>query len=379
MAKSTTEVQETTNQGSEAHVRLVNVTKTFGGGDIVAVKNFNLEIGSDEFVVFLGPSGCGKTTTLRCISGLEEPDSGQISINGREVTYAKPKDRNLAFVFQNIALFPHMKVRKNMQFGLDMNSDRSSTEKEERVREAAEILGITDLLDRKPAELSGGQQQRVALGRAMVIDPEAFLLDEPFSALDANLRDKMQTEIQHLQNQIGKSMIFVTHDQKEAMTLGDRIVVMKDGEIQQVGTPYEIYNEPVNLFVAQFIGSPSTNLLDATVEREGGVVTISNELLSLTLTEEQSKKLTDFYKDTVTLSVRPEQLQLGQNDTALFRAEIEVIEPQGNQDVIHLSVDGRDLRALTTQGKFTESGQQVDVAVNAENVSLFNSTGDRVL
>ncbi|MFC7231638.1 ABC transporter ATP-binding protein [Saliphagus sp. GCM10025308] len=249
-------------RSESAHVKIEDVKKTFDGGEVVACENINLDIEQGEFVVLLGPSGCGKTTTLRCVAGLEIPDAGRIVIDGEDVTEKKPKDRDLAFVFQSIALFPHMSVRRNIRFGLDMKTDLPPEEKADRVEEAAEILGISELLDRKPGALSGGQQQRVSLGRAMVIQPEAFLLDEPFSALDANLRDQMRVEVQRLQSKLNIAMIFVTHDQQEAMMLADKLVVMNDGEIAQVGTPDEIYHDPQTQFIAEFIGSPSTNFFD---------------------------------------------------------------------------------------------------------------------
>jgi len=377
MAKSVGQ-SEVETTASETHLRIEDLRKTFGGGDIVAVDRFNLSIEADEFIVFLGPSGCGKTTTLRCIAGLEQPDSGHIYIDGKEVTDARPKDRNLAFVFQSIALFPHMTVRRNIRFGLDINSNLSSEEKHQRVEETAEMLGINEFLDRKPSALSGGQQQRVAIGRAIVIDPEAFLMDEPFSALDANLRDQMQTEIQRIHNEIDKSMVFVTHDQDEAMTLGDRIVIMDEGQIKQIGSPYDIYNEPESLFVATFIGSPSTNVFDGVLEDDGERLAVSTDMFFLELTADQSQSIKSHAGDQVNLGVRPGWLSLSHDD-GLFEAEIQVIEPQGDQDVVHLTSDGNELRSLTDQGKFTEVGDQIAVSIDPRKAWLFDDTGDRVL
>jgi len=363
---------------SSGHIRVENLVKTFEKGSIVAVDDLSLTIGEDEFIVLVGPSGCGKTTTLRCISGLERPDSGKIIIDGKDVTETKPKDRDLAFVFQNIALFPHKTVRQNIRFGLDMATDLSMDEKDERVREAAEMLGISDFLDRKPSALSGGQQQRVALGRAMVTEPAAFLLDEPFSALDANLRDQMETEVQQLQNRINKSMIFVTHDQEEAMTLGDRIVIMNDGEIQQIGTPYEIYNEPQNLFVATFIGSPSTNTLSGALESSSDSVTFVSDFFEMELPKAKVEGLGSYDGSGATLAIRPGRVQLDPSGTRQFTAEIKVIEPQGDSDVTHFGTSGVDLRAKSDQGKFSEVGQTVGVDFDPDQAWLFDAEGERL-
>jgi multiple sugar transport system ATP-binding protein len=354
---------------------LDDVRKTFAGGSIVACEDVNLDISPDEFVVLLGPSGCGKTTTLRCISGLETPDQGMIKIGDRDVTNAKPKDRNLAFVFQSIALFPHMTVRENIRFGLDMKTDLSKDEKNERVRQAAETLGIAEMLDRKPSALSGGQQQRVSIGRAMVMEPAAFLLDEPFSALDANLRDQMQTEVKKLHRQLGCAMIFVTHDQDEAMTIGDKIVVMDDGRIQQVGSPHEIYNEPSNQFVAQFIGSPSTNMFEGTVvERDGGIA-IENDLFVKQMPPAEAESLSGYVGEDVTIGIRPEYLSI--NDGDLFESDISVIEPQGARDVVHLESDGRSLRTTVMQGDI-EPNQRVTVDFEMDKAWLFDEDGERI-
>jgi multiple sugar transport system ATP-binding protein len=327
--------------------------------------------------VLLGPSGCGKTTTLRCIAGLEDPDEGQVLIGGRDLTHAKPKDRGLAFVFQSIALFPHLTVRENMRFGLDMKTDLSGDEKETRVREGAELLGIAGLLDRDPSELSGGQQQRVALGRAMVMEPAAFLLDEPFSALDANLRDQMQTEIKRLHRQLNTAMIFVTHDQQEAMTLGDKIVVMDDGHIQQVDSPYGIYNDPINQFVARFIGSPSTNFMDVTVQMNDGTVSVSNELFDVELPDADPETFATYDGQTVSMGIRPEYLKLVEE--GLFTGSVELVEPQGADDVVHLRAGEHSLRVSTDQGKVKPGEQQeVDVDFDIDDLWLFGGDGERI-
>ncbi|MCB1070377.1 MAG: sn-glycerol-3-phosphate ABC transporter ATP-binding protein UgpC, partial [Kiritimatiellae bacterium] len=253
-----------------ANVILENVRKIYPGG-FTAVHSANLEIKDKEFVVLVGPSGCGKSTTLRMIAGLEEISDGTIHIDGRKVNDVPPKDRDIAMVFQNYALYPHMSVRKNMAFGLKLRRF-PRTEIDQRVEEAADILGIRELLERKPKALSGGQRQRVAVGRAIVRKPKAFLFDEPLSNLDAKMRVQMRMEISKLHTRLASTMIYVTHDQVEAMTMGDRIVVMKDGHIQQVAEPLELYNHPANQFVAGFIGSPPMNFFTGTIEpAEGGL------------------------------------------------------------------------------------------------------------
>jgi len=357
-------------------VRIKDITKTFGSG-IVACDDISIDIQPDEFVVLLGPSGCGKTTTLRSIAGLEEPDSGRVYIGDTDVTDEKPKDRNLAYVFQSIALFPHMSVRRNIGFGLDMQGNLSSDEKEQRVRDVAELLGIEEMLNRKPSELSGGQQQRVSLGRAMVMEPAAFLLDEPFSALDANLRDQMRVETKQLQRRLETAMVFVTHDQEEAMTLGDKVVVMNDGNIQQTGSPYEIYNDPANRFVAEFIGSPSTNFIPSTLRRSNGSDTIENDLFTFELTEAQSTQIDAADGATVSLGIRPEHMELGEDDR-LFDAEITVVEPLGSQDAVYMSAEGHDLRALTPQNVYS-NGTQVSTRIERDEFWLFDEAGARIL
>ncbi len=359
-------------------IRLEDIRKTFNDGEIVACDNINLEIKPTDFVILLGPSGCGKTTTLRCLSGLDVPDSGHIYIGGEERTYAKPKDRNLAFVFQTIALFPHKSVRSNISFGLDMTTDLSKAEKDERVEKVAEILGIEEMLDRKPAALSGGQQQRVSLGRAMVMEPAAFLLDEPFSALDANLRDQMRVEVKQLQRELETAMVFVTHDQEEAMTLGDKIVVMDGGEIQQIGTPYEIYNEPENYFVATFIGSPSTNMFDAEVDESEDGYDVVSDFFRFSLSDQQATAYEGSAGQRVEVGVRPEYLELDES-SSLFDAELSVIEPHGARDSVHLKVDGTQMTAVTPQEHVSRDTERVSVDFDTEKIWLFSTDGDRLL
>lgn len=356
-------------RGESRTLTVNNLRKTFNDGAIVACENVDIEIRGDEFVVLLGPSGCGKTTILRCIAGLETPDGGTVTVGDLDITANKPKDRDLAFVFQSIALFPHMSVRENIRFGLDIKTNLSGSEKEKRVQRAAKTLGIDEYLDRKPSNLSGGQQQRVSLGRAMVMEPAAFLLDEPFSALDANLRDQMRTEIKKLQQDLQRAMIFVTHDQEEAMTLGDKIVVMNDGHIQQIGTPYEIYNEPSNRFVADFIGSPSTNLIESRIEISGDQISLTNDAFDLPLPERESKVLRDYDGRSVIMGIRPEYLKF--DDEGFFEAQIDFIEPQGAHDNVFLTTNGIELRAMTSQGAI-EAGQSTMVNVDSSKVWVFD-------
>ncbi|WP_227356412.1 ABC transporter ATP-binding protein [Haladaptatus salinisoli] len=360
------------------HIRIDDLRKTFDDGAIVACDDVNIEIDEGEFVVLVGPSGCGKTTTLRCIAGLEDPDEGSILVDGEDITGLKSKDRNLAFVFQSIALFPHMSVRKNIRFGLDMNTDLSKAEKNRRVEEVAETLGIAEMLDRKPAALSGGQQQRVSLGRAMVMEPAAFLLDEPFSALDANLRDHMRVEVKKIQRELNTAMIFVTHDQEEAMTLGDKIVVMNDGHVQQIGSPYDIYNDPDNLFVADFIGSPSPNLIECTVERTSSGLAFVSEFCTISATEEQAARVEDRVGDTVIYGIRPEYLDLG-SERGDFAADVDVIEPLGDRDAVHLSANGTPLSAVTPQGEISREIDRVRIDVRTEEAWLFEEGGARIV
>nr|WP_273738207.1 ABC transporter ATP-binding protein [Natrinema soli] len=359
-------------------IRLDGVRKTFNEGSVVACDDVNIEIDEGEFVVLVGPSGCGKTTTLRCIAGLEEPDRGDITVGGEDITGLKSKDRDLAFVFQSIALFPHMSVRKNIRFGLDMNTDLSSEEKTRRVKEVAETLGLSETLDRKPSALSGGQQQRVSLGRAMVMEPAGFLLDEPFSALDANLRDHMRVEVKKIQRELNTAMIFVTHDQEEAMTLGDKIVVMDEGYVQQIGTPYEIYNEPNNKFVAGFIGSPSPNLIECTVERTADGFELVSDFAAIPATETQADHLEQYAGETVVYGIRPEYLDL-ELDRGAFVADLDVVEPLGDRDAVHLSADGTDLSAVTPQGEISRGTERVHVTIQTEESWLFEEDGTRIV
>jgi len=317
-----------------ANVVLKDVCKIFAG-DVKAVNNVSLEIKDKEFVVLVGPSGCGKSTTLRMIAGLEEISSGEISIDGKVVNDVPPKDRDIAMVFQNYALYPHMSVYKNMAFGL-MLRKYPKDEIDARVKDAANILGISELLERKPKALSGGQRQRVAVGRAIVRKPKVFLFDEPLSNLDAKMRVQMRSELSKLHNRLQTTMIYVTHDQVEAMTMGDRIVVMKDGLVQQVDTPISLYDNPVNKFVAGFIGNPPMNFMDGTIEKKDGALAFNEGTFSIKLHDKAIAKLEAYTGKKVIFGIRPEDIKdpsmhVQANYTAEVSAKAEVIEPMGSE------------------------------------------------
>ncbi len=327
-------------------VKLERVRKTFEP-NVTVVHDVNLVIPDKEFIVLVGPSGCGKSTTLRMIAGLEEITSGTISIDNKVVNDIPPKDRDIAMVFQNYALYPHMNVFENLAFGLKLRKyDKAEIIK--RVQKAADILDISQLLERKPKALSGGQRQRVALGRAIVRQPKVFLFDEPLSNLDANLRVQMRTEISRLHHQIETTMIYVTHDQVEAMSMGDRIVVMKDGHIHQVDTPLNIYNNPVNKFVASFIGSPTMNFVEGIITTDGGLKYQSlDKILNFVILESLRNKLAGHSSTEIILGVRPEYIhshnQVTGTNMAQVNGKIEVIETVGNEMFVYFTLPGSSL------------------------------------
>ena len=297
---------------------------------VVAVQEFNLDVADKEFIVLVGPSGCGKSTTLRMVAGLEEISSGELYIDGKLMNDVAPKDRDIAMVFQNYALYPHMTVYENMAFPLKLRK-RPKSEIDKAVREAAEILDITQYLDRKPKALSGGQRQRVAIGRAIVREPKILLMDEPLSNLDAKLRNQMRTEIIKLRQKINTTFLYVTHDQTEAMTLGDRIVIMKDGFIQQIGTPQEVFDHPANLFAADFIGTPQMNFFDAELQREGDRYSVILGGIKVELSLEKSADLTKkgISGQPVTLGARPNHIMLGKGEGGYILAKVDVFEMIG--------------------------------------------------
>jgi multiple sugar transport system ATP-binding protein len=321
-----------------ASVTLQELSKRFD--KVTAVNQINLDIPDKEFVVFVGPSGCGKTTTLRMIAGLEETSDGTILIGDRVVNDVPPKDRNIAMVFQNYALYPHMDVYKNMAFGLKLRRT-PRPEIDRRVREAARILGIEELLNRKPRQLSGGQRQRVAVGRAIVRQPEVFLFDEPLSNLDAKLRVQMRSELIKLHYQLEATMIYVTHDQVEAMTMGDRIVIMNNGEIQQVGAPMEVYDQPVNTFVAGFIGSPAMNFFQGKLTAQNSDLFVDFGKFAVKLPKSQVNRFGNHVNQRVVFGIRPENIsdreETGEHQQERVPAKVNVVEPLGSEVIVELS------------------------------------------
>ena len=355
--------------------KLQSIRKTFNDGQIVAVDGVDLHISEGELVVLVGPSGCGKSTTLRSIAGLEIPDEGRIVFGEQDVTELSPKDRDISMVFQNYALYPSMTVYENMSFGLRMRGNDRET-MEEKVRWAAEMMDIGDLLDRYPTELSGGQQQRVALGRAIVRDPSLFLLDEPLSNLDAKLRAVMRTEIQELQRKLGVATVFVTHDQEEAMTMGDRIAVMNNGQVEQIDSPEVIYQDPQSLFVADFIGEPSINLLD--LKYEDGRV--ENEIMEVEIPEEIADCLaTELPGSSLVLGVRPENINITPPDEGEFNVEADVIEPIGDRKIVNCSVKDRRLTSLVPSAQRLTEGDTVGVSIDWPETHFFSPSGSKVV
>ncbi len=360
-----------------ASISLKNIYKIYAG-DVTAVSDFNLEIEDKEFIILVGPSGCGKSTTLRMIAGLEEISKGELYIGDRLVNDVPPKDRDIAMVFQNYALYPHMTVYKNMAFGLELRKTPKD-EIEKRVREAAKVLDIEHLLDRKPKALSGGQRQRVALGRAMVRNPAVFLLDEPLSNLDAKLRTAMRTEIIKLHLKLGTTFIYVTHDQTEAMTMGDRIVVMKDGLIQQVDTPQNLYDYPCNMFVAGFIGSPQMNLLDATLIKEGTdyYVNIGGDKLRIDPSKVNAE-MEKYVGKKIKAGIRPEDIKddeefITKHSDATIMTNVEVSELMGSEIYLYLTYGEYRLTARVLPTSKAKNGMDVKVAINTSKLHLFDA------
>ena len=381
-----------------ASVSLRHIYKKYPGG-VTAVSDFNLEIKDKEFLVLVGPSGCGKTTTLRMVAGLEEISEGELFIGDQLVNDVAPKDRKIAMVFQNYALYPHMTVFENMAFGLKLNK----TPKEEikrRVEEAARILDITHLLDRKPKALSGGQKQRVALGRAIVRNPKVFLLDEPLSNLDAKLRAAMRTELTKLHNRVGTTFIYVTHDQVEAMTMATRIVVMKDGLIQQVDTPQNLYDSPCNLFVAGFIGTPQMNFISGTLNKKGEDLYFNFETVSIKLPAEKANNpaLKDYIDQEVVVGLRPECIydqpaQVEAHADAAMEAFVEVTELMGAEIYLYLNVgrseegdgkikivnEGTNMIARVSSRSTSRAGDTIKVAFDPTRIHIFDKDTERCI
>lgn len=356
-------------------ISLNNVSKRYPGAKEDTVKNFNLDIQDQEFIVFVGPSGCGKSTTLRMIAGLEEITSGELVINGEVMNDVAPKDRDIAMVFQNYALYPHMTVEENMSFGLKIRKvDEADIKK--RVKDAAEVLGLSDHLDSRPGELSGGQRQRVALGRAIVRNAQIFLMDEPLSNLDAKLRVKMRAEISRLHESLKTTTIYVTHDQTEAMTLASRIVILDDGIIQQVGSPYEVYNRPANMFVASFIGSPSMNFID--VHYQNGRITTPNGIdIPVAVPHQKALDNSGWNDKQIVFGIRPEHIHseniaLEAYPEARIEAEISMAELTGNESILFLDFKGTDFVARVNARDHHQSGKKIDLAFDMNKAQFFN-------
>ena len=360
-----------------ASISLKNLYKIYPG-NVTAVHDFNLEIEDKEFIILVGPSGCGKSTTLRMIAGLEEISQGELYIGGKLVNDVAPKDRDIAMVFQNYALYPHMTVYKNMAFGLQLRKTPKA-EIDRKVHEAARVLGIEDLLDRKPKALSGGQRQRVALGRAMVRDPAVFLLDEPLSNLDAKLRTAMRSEITKLHKRLGTTFVYVTHDQTEAMTMGDRIVVMKDGFIQQVDTPQNLYDRPCNMFVAGFIGSPQMNFLDVVIERtaDGFSANFGGAKLRIPASKAGPAELEPYVGKTVALGIRPENLHdeeayLNVDTCSPIDCTVDLAELMGSEIYLYVTSGPSKLIARVPPRSTAKDGDVIRLAVDCTKLHLFD-------
>lgn len=366
-----------------AQVTLKNLTKTFK--NVVAVNNVNLEIKDKEFLVLVGPSGCGKTTALRMVAGLEEATDGEIYIGDRLVNDVSPKDRDIAMVFQNYALYPHMSVYDNMAFGLKLRKVPKN-EIQARVQEAAELLGLKDLLQRKPKQLSGGQRQRVALGRAIVREPAVFLMDEPLSNLDAKLRVQTRAELIKLHRRLGITTIYVTHDQVEAMTMGDRIAVMKDGVVQQVDTPLGLYNHPANVFVAGFIGTPSMNFLNVKISNGSEGYVIDGDCFKVRAPADKAELLKDYVDKEVIFGIRPEDI-FDKNLTNLVQATpdntaqalVDVIEPMGPIVTMYLSCGGHSMIATIDAETKAKENQPIDLVFDMAKTHIFDKETEKAI
>ena len=367
-----------------ASLSLEHIDKTYPNG-FKAVKDFNLEIADKEFIIFVGPSGCGKSTTLRMIAGLEDISDGVFKIDGKVMNDIEPKDRDIAMVFQNYALYPHMTVYDNMAFGLKLRKVPKD-EIDKAVKEAAKILDLDKLLDRKPKALSGGQRQRVAMGRAIVRNPKVFLMDEPLSNLDAKLRVQMRIEISKLHQRLGATIIYVTHDQTEAMTLGTRIVVMKDGVVQQIDTPQNLYDHPVNEFVAGFIGSPQMNFMDAQVKVNGGKVTLTVGNNKLEVPADKAKAIIDGGYDgkTIVLGIRPEDVHdeaefVQKNPNATIKAPIRVYELLGAEVYLYFDFAGTQMTARVNPRTTARAGDTVTFALDMDKTHYFDKDTQKTI
>ncbi|MGO4572103.1 ABC transporter ATP-binding protein [Microvirga sp. 2TAF3] len=360
-----------------ATIALDGLVKQYGKATVV--HGIDLHVSDGEFVVLVGPSGCGKSTTLRMIAGLEDISGGTIKIDGRVVNEAEPKDRNIAMVFQNYAIYPHMSVAQNIGFGL-YTSKLPEVEKKKRIAETARILGLESLLDRRPSQLSGGQRQRVAIGRAMVRNPAAFLFDEPLSNLDAQLRTQMRLEIKKLHQRLGTTIVFVTHDQVEAMTMADRIVVMRDGRILQVGTPMELYDNPADVFTARFIGSPTMNILSARLAERAGHYSAELKGVGATVSLATSNPAGMIGAD-VLVGVRPHDLVVGLAGEGglTLKGQVAVVEPLGSETLVHLDVGGTSIIASAPGKTIPKVSEQISVHASPGSLYLFDAKSERAL
>jgi multiple sugar transport system ATP-binding protein len=353
-----------------ATLKMQNVTKQFGR-NVIAVKDFNLEVEEKEFLVLLGPSGCGKTTAMRMVAGLEEVTTGQIFIGDQEVTDLPPRRRNVSMIFQNYAVWPHMTVYDNIAFALKLKN-LPNDEIDTAVREAARLASIEMLLERLPAQLSGGQQQRVAVSRAIAVNPDIFLMDEPLSNLDAKLRVSMRTELKAIHDKAGATTVFVTHDQSEAMSMADRIVIMKDGEVIQVGTPDDVYHRSASIFVADFIGTPPTNFLNVSVKKESDGTHLVNPHLDLLLAPEMAAHLNGYDKNHLVLGIRPENILLVSEGDAVLSSSCLVAEPQGSHQIVAIQVEDKIVKAVAPAKPTVEPGSPVHLGFKQETLRFFD-------
>jgi len=360
-----------------ATLTLKNVTKRFGR-NVVAVNDFSLQVPDREFLVLLGPSGCGKTTTLRMVAGLEEATEGTIFIDDVDVTDLPPRRRDVSMVFQNYAVWPHMTVYENIAYALKLKRMDKKTI-DTTVKEATEMTKIAELLDRYPSQLSGGQQQRVAVARAIAVKPKLFLMDEPLSNLDAKLRVATRTELKAIHDQTEATTVFVTHDQSEAMSLADRIVIMKDGEIVQIGSPDDVYHRSVNLFVADFIGTPPTNFMDVELKVENGYCRLINPHFDFKLSSENAAKVRNYGKNKLVLGVRPESILLVDEEDSILSAQCLVSEPQGSHQIVAIELDNKIAKIVAPAHPRIESGKTVHLTFDQEAIAFFDSdTGLRI-
>lgn len=366
-------------------ISVKNVSVSYDKGKNMALNNFNLEVKDGEFCVLLGPSGCGKTTVLHCIAGLISPDSGEIMIDDTVVSsvskgiFVRPQERNIAMVFQTYALYPNMTVKGNLSFALETKG-MSSSDIEKKVISIAEMLGIESLLDRKPAQLSGGQRQRVALGRALVRDPKVFLLDEPLGNLDAALRDQVRYELKKIQKTFGITTIYVTHDQSEAMTLADRIVLIKDGKVIQEGTPHDLYSKPDSLFVASFIGTPQINTLQASIKEKNNNYVIATEEMEIPVPGQDGEKIREIKNKEIIVGIRPSDFRVVNNaDSTLIKGEVELVEPLGDAVLVHFKMGSIIMLAKLPELTEKDIGKEINLSVDFSRLHIFDKkTGERI-